>query len=95
MSTIVSETIEVDSCSLHFLVTGEGRGRDIVLLHGMKFQAATWQELGTLQVLADREMRALAVDMPGFGQSPECAVKQDTVPAEIAGAKRVIIDGAS
>jgi abhydrolase domain-containing protein 14 len=77
MSAIVSETIEVDLCTLHFLVTGEGR--DIVLLHGMKFQAATWQDVGTLQILADSGMRAFAVDMPGFGQSAECAVAQDTV----------------
>jgi abhydrolase domain-containing protein 14 len=36
----------------------------------MKFQAETWRELGTLEVLAGMGLRVLAVDMPGFGKSP-------------------------
>lgn len=80
MTMIVSKTLDVDSCSLHFL--DAGKGQDIVLLHGMKFQAATWQELGTLEFLTDSGNRSLAVDMPGFGRTPECALEQDNVLAE-------------
>jgi abhydrolase domain-containing protein 14 len=79
MKNIVSKKIEVENCSLHFLEAGDGQ--DIVLLHGMKFQAATWQELGTLEFLADSGKRSLAVDMPGFGLTPECALEQDSVLA--------------
>jgi len=82
MVDIVSESIDIPSCSLHCLAAGDKTARDIVLLHGMKFQAATWQELGTLKVLADAGMRALAVDMPGFGKSPACEAEQDGVLTE-------------
>ncbi|MCL2789262.1 MAG: alpha/beta fold hydrolase [Desulfobulbus sp.] len=41
----------------------------------MKFQAATWRELGTLEVLAELGLRVLAVDMPGFGKSPASTVQ--------------------
>ena len=79
MIDIVSKKIDISSCSLHCLTAGEEKGRDSVLLHGMKFQAATWQELGTLEMLAGLGMRALALDMPGFGGSPACEAEQDEV----------------
>jgi len=82
MLDIISKNIDISSCSLHCLAAGEEQGRDIILLHGMKFQAATWQELGTLKVLADAGMRVLALDMPGFGKSPACEAEQDGVLTE-------------
>ena len=45
----------------------------------MKFQAATWQELGTLKKLAEAGFHAVAVDMPGFGKSPSCSMEQDAL----------------
>lgn len=61
--------IDLDGCTIHCLETGNPAGQAVVLLHGMKFQAETWRELGTLDQLADLGLRVLAVDMPGFGQS--------------------------
>ncbi len=77
MIDIVSENVDIASCSLHCLAAGEKKDPAVILLHGMKFQAATWQELGTLKILADAGMRALALDMPGFGKSPACATDPD------------------
>jgi abhydrolase domain-containing protein 14 len=79
MSDILTNNITVGSCALHLLVAGKQGARDIVLLHGLKFQAATWQELGTLDVLAENGCHAIALDMPGFGKSPTCVEEQDTV----------------
>ena len=79
MVDIASKNIDISSCLLHCLAAGEEKNQEIILLHGMKFQAATWQELGTLKILADSGMRALALDMPGFGKSPACEVEQDEV----------------
>lgn len=50
----------------------------VVLLHGQAFSSKTWEELGTLSLLATNGYQALAVDLPGFGNSPDSdAVKTD------------------
>ena len=70
MPTLTTRQIDLDGCTIHCLESGDPAGRAVVLLHGMKFQAETWRELGTLAQLADQGLRVLAVDMPGFGRSP-------------------------
>ena len=74
MVAISSKTIDLQGCLIHCLESGDDTGTPVVLLHGMKFQAETWRELGTLDVLADLGLRVLAVDMPGFGKSPPSEV---------------------
>lgn len=41
-----------------------GAARNVLLLHGAKYSAQTWQELGTLSLLADAGFRVAAVDLP-------------------------------
>jgi abhydrolase domain-containing protein 14 len=79
MAAITEQTLDLPGCSLHCLACGQPDGPAVVLLHGMKFQAETWRQLGTLDVLADMGWRALAVDMPGFGRSPA----SETPPVEV------------
>lgn len=69
MALITEKTIDLDGCSIHALECGPREGQTALLLHGMKFQAQTWRELGTMAALADLGLHALAVDMPGFGKS--------------------------
>lgn len=54
----------------------QGRGRDLVLLHGWGVTAAVWRSLGA--ELA-RDYCVHAVEMPGFGISAEAGC--DTLPA--------------
>ncbi len=79
MTEILSKNIQIDSCNIHFLEAGNAENITVLLLHGMKFQAETWQELGTLECLAEAGFHAVAVDMPGFGKSPSCSLDQGVV----------------
>jgi len=65
---------QIGDCRLHFLQAGEAGKADLLFLHGLKFQASTWAELGTLEKMAAEGMRATALDLPGFGLSPEADV---------------------
>lgn len=42
---------------------------EVVFLHGKAFNSHTWEQLGTLQLLSERGYRAVAIDLPGFGNS--------------------------
>jgi len=75
MITITEKNIDLAGCELHCLACGRTDGAAVILLHGMKFQAETWRELGTLEMLAGMGLRVLAVDMPGYGRSPACEVQ--------------------
>lgn len=37
----------------------------VVLLHGQAFTSKTWEELGTMALLATNGYQALAMDLPG------------------------------
>ena len=46
-------------------------GREaVLLLHGGRFHSGTWEELGTLEHLGAAGLPVVAVDLPGFGQTP-------------------------
>lgn len=82
MADINSKNIDTVSCCLHCLEAGNPEGRNVILLHGMKFKAASWQELGTLEKLATAGYHPMALDLPGFGSSPACEADQDKVLAD-------------
>ncbi|XP_074952391.1 protein ABHD14A-like [Phalacrocorax aristotelis] len=43
---------------------------DVLFLHGQAFTSKTWEALGTLALLAREGYRAVAIDLPGYGDSP-------------------------
>lgn len=98
MTEISSEKIKCDACEIHYLKTGASGSASVILLHGMKFQATTWQELGTLEIIAEAGFQAIALDMPGFGKSPACSSKQDSVLASFLqgmGLNNIVLIGPS
>jgi abhydrolase domain-containing protein 14 len=71
MHGIVEKKVWLGECPLSCLQAGAA-GLDVVLLHGMSFEAETWREIGTLGRLEEEGYRATALDLPGFGKSPPC-----------------------
>ncbi len=66
---IETHEIRLDGKRLHLLAAGDPDAPVVLLLHGMRFSAQTWRELGTLELLARQGFRALALDLPGYGES--------------------------
>lgn len=60
---------DVGGLRIHALDVGRGQEPAVVLLHGQVFRAETWRKLGTLHALAAAGFHAVAIDLPGFGES--------------------------
>ncbi len=67
--TIESKYITLQQARIHYLEMGLSDWPSVLLLHGASFSSQTWQELGTLAMLAQHGYRTVAVDLPGFGES--------------------------
>jgi pimeloyl-ACP methyl ester carboxylesterase len=80
---VSDSSVELQGHSLHLLVAGPKTGRCVLLLHGAKYDASTWKQLGTLEQLADAGYRAVAVDLPGSGKSPGWALRPQGFLAEL------------
>lgn len=69
--------------AVHALEAGPAAGAPVLLLHGARFSARTWEELGTLALLGRAGYRAVALDWPGFGATPRWDAEPD--PASLLG----------
>lgn len=66
---VSSRTVMVAGAKVHVAEAGKEDGQVVLLLHGARFSSQTWQEIGTMQVLTDAGYRAIAIDLPGLGNS--------------------------
>ncbi|HEV3343187.1 MAG TPA: alpha/beta fold hydrolase [Pirellulales bacterium] len=69
MANAQSRTVTVAGSKVQVVEQGNADGQVVLLLHGASFSSKTWQDIGTMKVLADAGYRAVAIDLPGFGDS--------------------------
>jgi pimeloyl-ACP methyl ester carboxylesterase len=74
---------EVKGCRIRYFIGGRGRGRPLVLVHGLGGCAANWVDVAPLLA---RKRRVLVPDLPGHGRSePLAAVPNLAVFADRIG----------
>ena len=61
--------VDVGGVRAHYVE--EGSGTPVVMLPGASFNAMTWVEVGLVKAVADLGMRAISVDPPGQGETPQ------------------------
>ncbi len=79
----VSKKILIDGAEIHCLERGPNSGRAVLFLHGAAFSARTWEEAGTLRLCAERGYRAVAVDLPGHGESGQVSAEPQRFLADL------------
>ncbi|GAA1284574.1 alpha/beta hydrolase [Planotetraspora silvatica] len=62
--------VDVGDCTLHVVEAGDPHGRPYLFLHGWPESWRTWTEV---MALAGRDSRAIAIDLPGVGESTATA----------------------
>ncbi len=98
MQSIQNIIIDIDGVPINTQQAGNFSGTTLFFLHGKAFQAETWLELGTLQAAVDADFAILALDLPGFGKSPDASLTPEEVILgcmEAAGIKKAIVIGPS
>ncbi len=83
-SGITTRDLNFHGKRIHLLVAGPSTAsRTVLLLHGARYDSETWKALGTLDRLADRGFRIVALDLPGHGGSEENGIAPDALLAEL------------
>jgi len=82
-SAIETINIKLSGKRIHLLASGEPESPTVLLLHGARFSAETWRQLGTLELLGRQGYRALALNLPGFGDSETSETPRDRVLASL------------
>ncbi len=98
MQTIQNKIIDIEGIPINTLQAGEFNGPTLLFLHGKAFQAETWLDLGTLQAAVNAGFSILALDLPGFGKSPEASLAPEKVLhglMETTGIEKAIVVGPS
>ncbi|GFR50393.1 hypothetical protein Agub_g12609, partial [Astrephomene gubernaculifera] len=54
-----------------------------IFLHGAKYTSDFWLKLGTLKLVAESGVRAMAIDLPGFGDTPALPYSDNNMRSEL------------
>ncbi|MGC9209918.1 MAG: alpha/beta fold hydrolase [Acidilobus sp.] len=61
--------VTVRGVRVHYIE--DGNGVPVVMIPGASFNARTWVEVGLVKAVADAGFRAISVDPPGQGETPQ------------------------
>ena len=92
------KTVQINGSPIHTIRAGDHTGSTVLFLHGKAFQAETWKELGTLEAVLRAGFSIIALDLPGFGKSPESPLTPEQVIGGVmdeAGLKKIVLAGPS
>lgn len=76
IGSVNSKFIKIQGANIHYLESGASNTKSVLFLHGASFNCQTWQEIGTLKLLAEKKYRAVAIDVPGYGKSEKITGSQ-------------------
>jgi pimeloyl-ACP methyl ester carboxylesterase len=85
-SPLRSRVVPILGGKVHVLEAGPADAPAVLLLHGQSFRATTWKDNGTLAALAAAGRRAVALDLPGYGDSPANDIADARDPTAFVGA---------
>lgn len=74
---VKSQFTKIQGSNIHYLETGYPYASPVVLLHGASWDSKTWQEIGTMELLANEGYHVVALDLPGFGGSERIAAASE------------------
>ncbi|XP_067142637.1 putative protein-lysine deacylase ABHD14B [Centruroides vittatus] len=86
---VVAKTVNVDENEVFYREVEPFKGLDftttitLLLLHGAAFSSETWEKLNTIQLLSAMGYRTVAIDLPGFGNSPNAKVEKQTFLSKV------------
>jgi pimeloyl-ACP methyl ester carboxylesterase len=71
------------------VIVNHASGVPLVFLHGLSYTSEVWQSIGVTQLLVDKQIPFLALDMP-YGLKSDCQPKTHNAEKNVAAAKEAI-----
>ncbi len=73
MTTMLEDKyVTIDGASIHYIESGNGM--PVILCHGARFNARTYEESGTIEAIQSAGFHAYSIDFPGYGKSENLSV---------------------
>ncbi len=88
MWILTEETLNVGRSNCRAIIN-EGKGTPVVFLHGYSYNRLVWQTISVTQLLIEKDVPFLALDMP-YGPKSECKPKTTNVETNVAFAKTAV-----